>query len=123
LQIAEAYGVKAFPRPVNGELEKAIKCKLKCSYSNRCSYYNEDVYPFVAPELGLKDMVGHDYLWRPKPIFTDNSNSTSQHLYFSYCRKQARGVIQDHSPFRSRNFNIESITVGIKFFQNLIYPE
>jgi acetolactate synthase I/II/III large subunit len=59
-KIAEAYGAQGFRAQSMEELEKAIKYAVKSEVATVIDIPidpNEDVYPFVAPGTGLKDMV------------------------------------------------------------------
>jgi acetolactate synthase-1/2/3 large subunit len=59
-KIAEAYGAQGFRVQSMEELEKAIKTAVKSDITTVIDIPidpNEDVYPFVAPGTGLKDMV------------------------------------------------------------------
>jgi acetolactate synthase I/II/III large subunit len=59
-KIAEAYGAQGFRAQSMEELEKAIKAAVKSDVATVLDIPidpNEDVYPFVAPGTGLKDMV------------------------------------------------------------------
>jgi acetolactate synthase I/II/III large subunit len=59
-KIAEAYGAQSFRAQSMEELEKAIKAAVKSDVATVIDIPidpNEDVYPFVAPGTGLKDMV------------------------------------------------------------------
>jgi acetolactate synthase-1/2/3 large subunit len=59
-KIAEAYGAQGFRAQSMEELEKAIKAAVKSDVATVIDIPidpNEDVYPFVAPGTGLKDMV------------------------------------------------------------------
>ena len=60
VKIAEAYGAQGIRADSMKELEKAIKAALKSDVATVIDIPidpNEDVYPFVAPGTGLKDMV------------------------------------------------------------------
>ena len=59
-KIAEAYGAQGIKAQSLEELEKAIKSALKTEVATVIDIPidpEEDVYPFVAPGTGLKDMV------------------------------------------------------------------
>jgi acetolactate synthase I/II/III large subunit len=59
-KIAEAYGAQGFRVQSMEELERAIKTAVKSDIATVIDIPidpNEDVYPFVAPGTGLKDMV------------------------------------------------------------------
>ena len=59
-KIAEAYGAQGFHVQSMEELEKAIKTAVNSQVATVIDIPidpNEDVYPFVAPGTGLKDMV------------------------------------------------------------------
>ena len=59
-KIAEAYGAQGFRVQSMEELERAIKTAVKSDITTVIDIPidpNEDVYPFVAPGTGLKDMV------------------------------------------------------------------
>lgn len=59
-KIAEAYGAQGFRVQSMDELEKAIKTAVNSDVATVIDIPidpNEDVYPFVAPGTGLKDMV------------------------------------------------------------------
>ncbi len=59
-KIAEAYGAQGIRVQSMEELEKAIKTAVNSSVATVIDVPidpNEDVYPFVAPGTGLKDMV------------------------------------------------------------------
>jgi acetolactate synthase-1/2/3 large subunit len=59
-KIAEAYGAQGIRVQSMEELEKAIKTAIKSDIATVIDIPidpNEDVYPFVAPGTGLKDMV------------------------------------------------------------------
>ncbi|MGN6346883.1 MAG: biosynthetic-type acetolactate synthase large subunit, partial [Candidatus Nitrosocosmicus sp.] len=59
-KIAEAYGAQGIRVQSMDELEKAIKTAIKSDIATVIDIPidpNEDVYPFVAPGTGLKDMV------------------------------------------------------------------
>ena len=59
-KIAEAYGAQGIRVQSMDELEKAIKTAVKSDIATVIDIPidpNEDVYPFVAPGTGLKDMV------------------------------------------------------------------
>lgn len=59
-KIAEAYGAQGFHVQSMEELEKAIKTAVNSEVATVIDIPidpNEDVYPFVAPGTGLKDMV------------------------------------------------------------------
>ncbi|HEY6534513.1 MAG TPA: biosynthetic-type acetolactate synthase large subunit [Candidatus Nitrosocosmicus sp.] len=59
-KIAEAYGAQGFRVQSMEELEKAIKTAVNSQVATVIDIPidpNEDVYPFVAPGTGLKDMV------------------------------------------------------------------
>jgi acetolactate synthase-1/2/3 large subunit len=59
-KIAEAYGAQGFRVQSMEELEKAIKTAVNSEVATVIDIPidpNEDVYPFVAPGTGLKDMV------------------------------------------------------------------
>jgi acetolactate synthase I/II/III large subunit len=59
-KIAEAYGAQGFRVQSMEELERAIKTAVKSDVATVIDIPidpNEDVYPFVAPGTGLKDMV------------------------------------------------------------------
>jgi acetolactate synthase-1/2/3 large subunit len=60
VKIAEAYGANGFKAQSMGELEKAIKSALRTDIATVIDITidpEEDVYPFVAPGTGLKDMI------------------------------------------------------------------
>jgi acetolactate synthase-1/2/3 large subunit len=60
LKIAEAYGAQGIRAQSMQELEKAIKSAIKGDVATVIDIPidpDEDVYPFVAPGTGLKDMV------------------------------------------------------------------
>ncbi|MGC2427391.1 MAG: biosynthetic-type acetolactate synthase large subunit [Nitrososphaeraceae archaeon] len=59
-KIAEAYGAQGIKVQSSQELEKAIKSALKTEVATVIDIPidpEEDVYPFVAPGTGLKDMI------------------------------------------------------------------
>ncbi|MGN6821281.1 MAG: thiamine pyrophosphate-dependent enzyme, partial [Candidatus Nitrosocosmicus sp.] len=59
-KIAEAYGAQGIRVQSMDELEKALKTAVKSDIATVIDIPidpNEDVYPFVAPGTGLKDMV------------------------------------------------------------------
>jgi len=59
-KIAESYGAQGIRVQSMDELEKAIKTAIKSDVATVIDIPidpNEDVYPFVAPGTGLKDMV------------------------------------------------------------------
>ncbi len=59
-KIAEAYGAQGIRAQSMDELEKAIKTAVNSNIATVIDIPidpNEDVYPFVAPGTGLKDMV------------------------------------------------------------------
>jgi acetolactate synthase-1/2/3 large subunit len=60
VKIAEAYGAQGIRAQSMAELEKAIKVALKSDVATVIDIPidpEEDVYPFVAPGTGLKDMI------------------------------------------------------------------
>jgi acetolactate synthase-1/2/3 large subunit len=60
VKIAEAYGANGISVQSMDELEKAIKGALKTEVASVIDIKidpEEDVYPFVAPGTGLKDMI------------------------------------------------------------------
>lgn len=60
VKIAEAYGANGLSVQSMDELEKAIKSALKTEVATVIDIKidpEEDVYPFVAPGTGLKDMI------------------------------------------------------------------
>lgn len=60
VKIAEAYGAQGIRAQSMHELEKAIKSALKSDVATVIDIPidpEEDVYPFVAPGTGLKDMI------------------------------------------------------------------
>jgi acetolactate synthase-1/2/3 large subunit len=60
VKIAEAYGAQGIKVQSSQELEKAIKSALKTEVATVIDIPidpEEDVYPFVAPGTGLKDMI------------------------------------------------------------------
>jgi acetolactate synthase-1/2/3 large subunit len=60
VKIAEAYGAQGIRVQSMQELEKGIKIALKSDVATIIDIPidpNEDVYPFVAPGTGLKDMI------------------------------------------------------------------
>ncbi|MEO9319748.1 MAG: biosynthetic-type acetolactate synthase large subunit [Nitrososphaera sp.] len=60
VKIAEAYGAQGIRAQSMTELEKAIKSALKSDVATVIDIPidpDEDVYPFVAPGTGLKDMI------------------------------------------------------------------
>jgi acetolactate synthase-1/2/3 large subunit len=60
VKIADAYGAQGIRAQSMQELEKAIKAALKSDVATVIDIPidpEEDVYPFVAPGTGLKDMV------------------------------------------------------------------
>jgi acetolactate synthase-1/2/3 large subunit len=60
VKIAEAYGANGLKAQSMGELEKAIKSALRTDVPTVIDITidpEEDVYPFVAPGTGLKDMI------------------------------------------------------------------
>jgi acetolactate synthase-1/2/3 large subunit len=60
VKIAQAYGAQGIKAQSLSELEKAIKSALKMDVATVIDIVidpEEDVYPFVAPGTGLKDMV------------------------------------------------------------------
>jgi acetolactate synthase-1/2/3 large subunit len=60
VKIAEAYGASGFSVQSMEELEKAIKSALKTEVASVIDIRidpEEDVFPFVAPGTGLKDMI------------------------------------------------------------------
>jgi acetolactate synthase-1/2/3 large subunit len=60
VKIAQAYGAQGIKAQSLSELEKAIKSALKMEVATVIDIVidpEEDVYPFVAPGTGLKDMV------------------------------------------------------------------
>jgi acetolactate synthase-1/2/3 large subunit len=59
-KIAQAYGAQGIKVQSLQELEKAIKTALKTEVATIIDVPidpEEDVYPFVAPGTGLKDMI------------------------------------------------------------------
>ena len=59
-KIAEAYGAQGIKVQSSQELENAIKSALKADVATVIDIPidpEEDVYPFVAPGTGLKDMI------------------------------------------------------------------
>lgn len=59
-KIAEAYGAQGFKVQSMNELEKALKTAVKSDIATVIDIPidpEEDVYPFVAPGTGLKDMI------------------------------------------------------------------
>jgi acetolactate synthase-1/2/3 large subunit len=60
VKIADAYGAQGIRAESMNELEKAIKAALKSEVATVIDIPidpEEDVYPFVAPGTGLKDMI------------------------------------------------------------------
>jgi acetolactate synthase I/II/III large subunit len=60
VKIAEAYGAQGIKVQSSQELEKALKSALKTEVATVIDIPidpEEDVYPFVAPGTGLKDMI------------------------------------------------------------------
>ena len=60
VKIAEAYGAQGIRAQSMSELEKAIKSAIKSDVATVIDIPidpEEDVYPFVAPGTGLKDMI------------------------------------------------------------------
>ncbi|HEX2106424.1 MAG TPA: biosynthetic-type acetolactate synthase large subunit [Nitrososphaera sp.] len=60
VKIADAYGAQGIRAESMNELEKAIKAALKSDVATVIDIPidpDEDVYPFVAPGTGLKDMI------------------------------------------------------------------
>ena len=60
VKIAQAYGAEGVRVQSMNELEKAIKTALKTEVATVIDVPidpEEDVYPFVAPGTGLKDMI------------------------------------------------------------------
>jgi acetolactate synthase I/II/III large subunit len=60
IKIAEAYGAEGIKAQSLEELEKAVKSALKAEIATVIDIPidpEEDVYPFVAPGTGLKDMI------------------------------------------------------------------
>jgi acetolactate synthase-1/2/3 large subunit len=60
VKIADAYGAQGIRAESAKDLEKAIKSALKSDVATVIDIPidpDEDVYPFVAPETGLKDMI------------------------------------------------------------------
>jgi len=60
VKIADAYGAQGIRAESMNELEKAIKAALKSDVATVIDIPidpEEDVYPFVAPGTGLKDMI------------------------------------------------------------------
>ncbi|HYY65538.1 MAG TPA: biosynthetic-type acetolactate synthase large subunit [Nitrososphaeraceae archaeon] len=60
IKIAEAYGAQGIKAQSLEELEKAVKSALKAEIATVIDIPidpEEDVYPFVAPGTGLKDMI------------------------------------------------------------------
>src|SRR6476659_5796903 len=60
VKIAEAYGANGIRADTMGELEKAIKSALRSELPTVIDIPidpDEDVFPFVAPGTGLKDMI------------------------------------------------------------------
>ena len=60
VKIAQAYGAQGIRVQSMNELEKAIKTALKTEVATVIDVPidpEEDVYPFVAPGTGLKDMI------------------------------------------------------------------
>ena len=60
VKIAQAYGAEGVRVQSMNELEKAIKTALKTEVATVIDLPidpEEDVYPFVAPGTGLKDMI------------------------------------------------------------------
>jgi acetolactate synthase-1/2/3 large subunit len=60
VKIAEAYGAQGIRAQSMRELEKAIKSAIKGDVATVIDIPidpDEDVYPFVAPGTGLKDMI------------------------------------------------------------------
>ena len=59
-KIAQAYGAEGIKVQSSEELERAIKAALKTEVATVIDIPidpEEDVYPFVAPGTGLKDMI------------------------------------------------------------------
>ncbi len=60
MKIAEAYGANGIRVESMDELEKALKLAVKSDLATVIDIpidSEEDVYPFVAPGTGLKDMI------------------------------------------------------------------
>ena len=60
VKVAEAYGAQGIRAQSMAELEKAIKTAIKSDVATVIDIPidpDEDVYPFVAPGTGLKDMI------------------------------------------------------------------
>lgn len=60
VKIAEAYGANGLKVQSMNELDKAIKNALSSDVASVIDITidpEEDVYPFVAPGTGLKDMI------------------------------------------------------------------
>ena len=60
VKLAEAYGAQGIRAQSMDELDKAIKVALKSDVATVIDILidpEEDVYPFVAPGTGLKDMI------------------------------------------------------------------
>jgi acetolactate synthase-1/2/3 large subunit len=60
VKIAEAYGAQGIRAQSMEELEKALKKALNTEVATVIDISidpEEDVYPFVAPGTGLKDMI------------------------------------------------------------------
>ncbi|HKU49078.1 MAG TPA: thiamine pyrophosphate-dependent enzyme, partial [Nitrososphaera sp.] len=59
-KIADAYGAQGIRAETMKDLEKAIKTAIKSDVATVIDIPidpDEDVYPFVAPGSGLKDMI------------------------------------------------------------------
>ena len=59
-KIAKAYGAQGIKVQSSEELEKAIRSGIKSEIATVIDIPidpEEDVYPFVAPGTGLKDMI------------------------------------------------------------------
>ncbi|HVD36120.1 MAG TPA: thiamine pyrophosphate-dependent enzyme, partial [Nitrososphaeraceae archaeon] len=59
-KLAEAYGAQGVKAQSINELDKAIRSALKSEVATVIDIPidpEEDVYPFVAPGTGLKDMI------------------------------------------------------------------
>jgi acetolactate synthase-1/2/3 large subunit len=60
IKIAEAYGAQGIRAQSMDEVENAIKKALSSDVATVIDipiHPDEDVYPFVAPGTGLKDMI------------------------------------------------------------------
>ena len=60
VKIADAYGAEGIRAETMKDLEKAIKAGIKSDVATVIDTPidpDEDVYPFVAPGTGLKDMI------------------------------------------------------------------